>query len=64
MSISNPLMSDYNHYCIIVSIYTPCPLAQARAPPLGNCASGPVNLLPFLTNKVAIMGMFVPVIYV
>ena len=39
------------------------PLAQARAPPLGNCASGPVNLLPILTDKVAIMGMFVPVIY-
>ena len=39
------------------------PLAQARAPPLGNCASGPVNLLLFLTDKVAIMGMFVPVIY-
>ena len=31
------------------------PLAQARAPPLGNCASGSVNLLPFLTAKIAIM---------
>ena len=26
---------------LYLSIY---PLAQARAPPLGNCASGPVNL--------------------
>ena len=31
------------------------PLAQARAPPLGNCASGSVNLLPFLTTKITIM---------